>query len=795
MGDKNKKDKKSKCDTPCKEAFGPLHVNVKTTTTVVLLLRSPEDDIVMIACEALYGFAEEDDKKVYLMELGALQQLRHLINHGNELIRRNAFMILGRMVTNGAVVSALQQIDIIPSIIDKLSLDDSVVQDCGTLCLSFLSVAPCCKAQIVASKGLPPLIKLLSSIEPDIQKNSLETIYNVVQNSPPCPAVYELGGIPILLELLDSPYAIIQQLALKTLQKVTADKGSHGILRKEQGIIKLLEILKDKSLDDLHFDTLEVLANCISNSDNLQLIQNGGGLTVLVELLLPTQVPEVESDPVECVSHEVFSSAVKCISRASQHSDSHKDLHELKFEEILLDLLSQGTDSVRTLACQAVAAMSSFLASKEHFRDLNIFPALVRLLNNGNLALRGEALQALANLTSGNKLNILALYEAGGLKRLVKRLGDNCPRRVTNAAVMLCRLAVQGDEIQYDVLSRGAMTALVKPLHSTDAQVLINATLCICELAFHADARAQLRRARGLEPLVNLLRTTHTEVLRCTCTAISVCAKDEPTAVAMCKFGALEMLHEINQSENSKTKFSEFALNSLIQASLSLKYGLTGYLASTDVITDGFFDAGKFWFGQKVLTLEELSMEPVNQRLTVIAVNASIENIDDGAQPFESPQGKVMDDVTLQLLVREVKESILLLSDEVEQYAALARRVCDAMGGATEKDELHRFGWLLHICLLKCQLQCNVVPIGMISKGFYCHRALLFKYLADCIGMRCTLVRGDNNRAWNEVLVYKEDTSSNGYSIQPCCYIVDLMHQPGNLIGANTAAAIRYNSI
>lgn len=49
------------------------------------------------------------------------------------------------------------------------------------------------------------------------------------------------------------------------------------------------------------------------------------------------------------------------------------------------------------------------------------------------------------------------------------------------------------------------------------------------------------------------------------------------------------------------------------------------------------------------------------------------------------------------------------------------------MGGAIEKEDLHTFGWLLHISLLKVELQCNVLPIGLISKGFYCHRALLFK--------------------------------------------------------------------
>lgn len=55
------------------------------------------------------------------------------------------------------------------------------------------------------------------------------------------------------------------------------------------------------------------------------------------------------------------------------------------------------------------------------------------------------------------------------------------------------------------------------------------------------------------------------------------------------------------------------------------------------------------------------------------------------------------------------------------------RLVSDAMGGAVEMEKLHEFPWVLHLSELKFQLQCNVVPIGLISKGFYCHRALLFK--------------------------------------------------------------------
>lgn len=55
------------------------------------------------------------------------------------------------------------------------------------------------------------------------------------------------------------------------------------------------------------------------------------------------------------------------------------------------------------------------------------------------------------------------------------------------------------------------------------------------------------------------------------------------------------------------------------------------------------------------------------------------------------------------------------------------RLVSDAMGGAVKRDNLHGFLWVLHLCELKMELKSNVVPIGLIKRGLYCHRALLFK--------------------------------------------------------------------
>ncbi|XP_037136307.1 armadillo repeat-containing protein 3-like [Syngnathus acus] len=698
----------------------------------------------------------------------------------------------------GTAKSALLNIDVIPSIIDRLSLDDIAIHEFGTLCLSALSMESCCQVQIIENNGVPRLVSLLSSADPDVQKNSLETIFNLIQDMQICPAFIELNGIRRLLALLKSVFNVIQLLALKTLQLIAAEEDSQSAFREERVFDDLIEILNNKEIVDLHGETMLVLSNCMSNLESFRMIQKGGGLSLLLEHLL--KLPESQAVLQKNGNIEIQAIALKCIASASQNPGIQPYLNEQRIEKILVDLLTGGSDSVKVYGCHAFAFLSSFQPSKVLFRDLGCIPVMVRLLNSKCPVIVEHALQGLANLTSGDQFNTMEIFNAGGPEILVPKLEETCPKVVANSITLLGRMAGQ-EAIRCEVIEHGVVPALVEPLKWEDTQVLINALLCICELAFEDDARTQLREAEGIEPMVNLLRSSHTEVLRSACMAISVCAKDEPTAMEMCKFGALEILQEISQSVNRRNKFTEFALTSMLKYNVSLKYGLLGYLASTDVITYGFYDTGKVGFCQKVLTLEELCMEPVNQLRPVIFVNA-IEMSDEGQQKDEAhPESsqernrKLMDDMALSLLVKEVKESIEPVNEEQEQYVALARFVTEIMGGAIEKEDLDTFPWLQHLEELRCKLQCNVIPIGMITKGFYCHRALLFKYLADGIGLKCTLVRGEYNRAWNEVLLYKADSCNIENVSQPCCYIVDLMHQPGNFMEADGTAAFEYESL
>ncbi|XP_038133596.1 armadillo repeat-containing protein 3-like, partial [Cyprinodon tularosa] len=682
------------------------------------------------------------------------------------------------------VTNALKKLNAIPTIIQKLSPEEGVVvHEFATLCLASLSVDSTCQDQIYNNNGIPPIIKLLTSPDPDVTKNSLEIIFNLVQENKSLQAVHELGGLPSLLELLKSNFPVIQHLALKTLKCVTVDKVAQQTFRKEQGLEKLMNLLDNKDFTDLHAEALHVVANCLNDHKTLQLIHDNWGLVRLMDFVKTPNTPIIQSI------------ALKCLSKAALSSECHKILHEKDVESTLVELLSVVDDSVRAAACQAMAAMSVHTTSKDNFRDLGGLPLVVQQVSSENLELREAATQALSRLTRSNTPNALAVYEAGGHEVLIQQLSGNSARTVANSTATLCNMAEQ-EMIRSSILSHGGIEALVEALKSKDTEALVNTALCVAMLASDKDAKEKLEKAGGLQALVTLLNSNDKDLLQNACFAVNVCAGDTSCAVKLCRLGALEILQEINQSVKLRTNFSKWAMSSLLNSNLPVKYSLMGHLASTDIITSGFYDAGKASLAHKVLTLEELSMQPVNLQRAVIVINIAAEKKkkeDKNKRPPTAKQQKMVEDVSLEMLIKEAQDSILPLKDEEEQYAALARLVSEAMGGAVAKESLHQFGWTLHHSELKFQLKSNIIPIGLIRKGIYLHRALLFKCLSDCMEMSCTLVRGEYNRAWNEVILFSKDSSFP--RPPPRRYIVDLMHQPGTLLPVDTPAAVKYQTI
>ncbi|XP_077628592.1 armadillo repeat-containing protein 3 [Crocuta crocuta] len=863
MGKKIKKE----AEPPPKDVFDPLTIESKKAATVVLMLNSPEEEILAKACEAIYRFAlKGEENKATLLELGAVEPLTKLLTHEDKTVRRNATMIFGILASNNDVKKLLRELDVMNSIIAQLAPEEEVViHEFASLCLANMSAEYTSKVQIFENGGLEPLIRLLASPDPDVKKNSIECIYNLVQDFQCRTTLQELNVVPPILDLLKSEYPIIQLLALKTLGVITNDKGARAMLRDNQGVDHLIKILETKELNDLHIEALSVIANCLEDMDTLMLIQQTGGLKKLLSFAENSTIPDIQKN------------AAKAITKAAYDPEIRKLFHEQEVEKCLVALLGSENDGTKIAASQAISTMCENSGSKEFFNNQGI-PQLILLLKGDNEEVREAASLALANLTTCNTTNANAVAEADGIDPLINILSSTRDGAVANAATVLANLAMQ-EPLRVNIQSHDVVRALIRPLRSANTVVQSKAALTVAATACDVEARTELRNSGGLEPLVELLRSKNEEVRRHASWAVMVCANDELMAVELCKLGALDILEEVNLSVSRKNKFSEMAYNKLLNNNLSLKYSVTGYLSSSNIISDGFYDYGRINPGTKLLPLKDLCLQEPSDQRAVLLVNsksssspppstedkssdvgygrsissssslrrASKEKSNTGfgsptEEKSEPPSGrntavskgttkekgsrkvrgkkeeeKVKEEEEASTLpklmgegspekewyppfdpdfcvyVHEVTKSIFPITNIKEQIEVLAKYVAEKMGGKISKEKLHDFSWELHISELKFQLKSNVVPVGQIKKGIFYHRALLFKALADKIGIGCSLVRGEYGRAWNEVKLMNETPKGLiGVLPPPEVYIVDLMFHPGGLMKLRSREADLY---
>ncbi|NXD81752.1 ARMC3 protein, partial [Halcyon senegalensis] len=828
--------------------FDPLLIESKTAATVVLMLSSPEEEVLAKACDSLYKFASKgDENKVTLLSLGAVERLYKLISHEVPIVRRNAIMVFGIMASNSGVKKLLRELDVTNSLISQLAPEeDAVIHEFATLCLAHMAVEYTTKEQIFEQGGLEPLIRLLDSPDPDVKKNSLECIYLLVQDFQSRAAVRALNVIPPLLELLKSEYPVIQLLALKTLEVISKDRETVVILGENKGLECLLKILETNEFSDLHVEALAVLGNCLKDVHTLQLIQQTGGLKKLLSFVGVSAAPDIQKN------------AAKAIAKAAYDSENRKILNEEEVEKCLINLLEIDNDGVKVAASQAISAMCENLASKRAC-GLQGIPQLVQLLSSDNEEVKEAAVTALANLTAASPSNASAVAEAAGIEPLVNTLKAQRDGAIANAATVLTNLAMQ-EPFRAAIQSCGIMSALAEPLRSTNSQVQSKAAFAVAAFGCDADARTELRNAGGLGPLVELLCSKNTEVRRNACWAVMVCASDELAAVELCTLGALDILEEINLSIERKNSFSEAALEKLLDNNLPQKYSRMGYLSSSNIITDGFYDCGQIKPGMKFLSLEKLRTQELTDRRAIIFINAKppedlplsysrvhhlvfhtsflipesisgllvvmlflllayfqgiyllkwkgkkeeekskevihITSEVPGEINLENSHWLPPPDFILLDYIKDASKTILPLTTTRKQVVALAQFVADKMGGPIERYKLHDFSWELHISEIEFELKCNVVPIGKVKKGTFYHRALLFKVIADRIGVACSLVRGEYNRAWNEVkLVDDSPQGIAGLLLPPQAYIVDLMFEPGFLIKQGSAEADQYTRI
>lgn len=279
------------------------------------------------------------------------------------------------------------------------------------------------------------------------------------------------------------------------------------------------------------------------------------------------------------------------------------------------------------------------------------------------------------------------------------------------------------------------------------------------------------------------------------------------------------------------------AIDRVLDSNLSAKYWQSGQLKHSDIIKDGFFDAGQARPGEKHPTLKELLQKPLLLNRPVLYISfqpckgdnlsddmpseASATSVSSKETRSKSRGGKETKgkkskqqqlptggtsandketredggevdtsmtfpaDPTLLAYIAHVKQNIQPLPSIKDQVISLAVYVSDVMGG--QVIDISSFNYELVNGQAQYKEGSNLIPLGAVNKGLFRHRALLYKVLCDSIGLICSLKCSQYGRVWNTVVL----SADNNFII---C-VVDLVYQPGRLMLDGSPEAIQYQTV
>ncbi|KAK9106109.1 hypothetical protein Scep_022953 [Stephania cephalantha] len=236
--------------------------------------------------------------------------------------------------------------------------------------------------------------------------------------------------------------------------------------------------------------------------------------------------------------------------------------------------------------------------------------------------------------------------------------------------------------------------------------------------------------------------------------ALELSAREDPEAVQ------IEAVKQIS--------LGSCALQNTPAEVVAYRYWNYNSLSYDDKILDGFYDLYGILAestSEKMPSLVDLQGTPVSEGISweAVLVNRAAD-----ANLLKLEQNALV------MAVESRSESLgFIARDLVRELAAL---VADYMGGPVGDPERMLRSWIDLSYGLRATIGSMVLPLGYLTIGLARHRALLFKVLADSVGIPCRLVKGQQYTGADDVAmnIVRFDDGRE--------YIVDLMADPGTLI-------------
>ncbi|XP_018419688.1 PREDICTED: armadillo repeat-containing protein 3 [Nanorana parkeri] len=747
----------------------------------------PEEEVVVheFSTLCLAHMATDYCSKARIFELNGLGHLIRLLGSPDPDVKKNSVECIYLLAQDFQSRSAVCENDAVPPLLELLKSDYPVIQQLSLKALGSISCEADCRLALKENQAMDHLIKILEAKElNDLHVEALLIIANCLEDADTVQLLQQSGGLKKILTFAEtSPLADIQRNAAKAIAKSAHNAENRKFFHEQEAEKTLLNLLSTDN-DGVKTASLQAISAMCASEASKDLFGEHG---------IPQIIHLLNKDSAELREAAAFTMANLTTGSPSNASKAA----EADGPATFIHLLSDKRDGVVTNACMVLINMAAQESLRPILQAQGVMNALVEPLQSSSNLVQSKAVLTVAAVGCDAEARA-EFRNAGGLTHLVKLLSSNYDdvRRNAYWAVAVCaNEELTAAELYrlgaYDVLQEINLSASRR---NNFSELALNKML---------DNNLSLKyNQKGFLSYTNLINDGFYDHGRI-----------KPDA----KLPSLEELskQELNQSRAViliNTKLPELATPSPLPVEEKTEPNIRQSPSSQSR------SASKEKGGRGQSPVEDKQEHSSGRSPSVSRSRTKEKSSSKGKGKAKKEEEKVKEedevsrviaqpdptpetlhwfppcDKELNDYISEASTTILPLPHLREQVVALAQFVAERMGGAIEREGVHEFSWELHISELKFELNSNVVPIGKIKKGIFYHRALLYKAVADRIGIACTLERGDYGRAWNEVKLFS-DSLRPGTKALPESYIVDLMHEPGRLIKHGTAQAESYQQI
>ncbi|KAF7369639.1 hypothetical protein MVEN_00294900 [Mycena venus] len=487
---------------------------------IVALLQDPN---VLVVGEAVRALALITSRTAYahaLVDSGALQHVDDLLKSSESSVRWWTCNLIGNLANFEETASiAWNENRCCRRLVELTHSDVPTVADNAVYALSKIAVRTDGAAAVVEAGALEILDELVQSPIPGVRWWACTMIGNLTQHESTFLVLTDLNPGPRIVALLQDPNVLVVGEAVRALALIASRTTyAHAVL--DSDALQHVDDLLKSSESSVRWWTCNLIGNLANFEETASIAWNENRCCRRLVELTHSDVPAVADN------------AVYALSKIAVWADGAAAIVEAGALEILDELVQSPIPGVRRWACAMVGNLTQHESTFLVLMDLNPDHRIVAFLQDPNVLVVGEAVRALALITSRTAY-AHAVLESDALQHVDDLLKSSESSVRWWTCNLIGNLANFEETASIAWNENRCCRRLVELTHSDVPTVADNAVYALSKIAVRTDGAAAVVEAGALEILDELVQSPIPGVRRWACAMVGNLMHHESTFLVL----------------------------------------------------------------------------------------------------------------------------------------------------------------------------------------------------------------------------------------------------------------------